>query len=95
MVDPDVVRKLEELFPRLRAHGVTTVRLFGSAARGELGLSSDVDVLVEFKDGDAARYFEVLFELEDALGRQVDLVLPETLHRRIRSRVLDEALKVA
>lgn len=60
-----------------------------------MGDESDVDILVEFAGGDASNYFKILFLLEDELSRKVDLVLPETLHRRIRTRVLAEALRVA
>jgi uncharacterized protein len=90
-----IVRQIQELLPRLQDLGAVSVSLFGSAARGELRPDSDVDVLVEFDDPGARGYFDALFLLEDTLGRRVDLVTPDTIHRRIRDRVLREALRVA
>jgi predicted nucleotidyltransferase len=86
---------ISALIPRMRELGVVAVYLFGSAARGQMTAESDVDVIAKFRDDDAEHYFEVLFLLEDALGRSVDLALPETLHPRIRDRVLSEAKRVA
>ncbi len=56
-------------------YGVKRLALFGSAARDELGGSSDLDVLVEFT-GPAtfAAYMDLKFYLEDLIGRPVDLV---------------------
>ena len=87
----------------LRAHkatlaerfGVTSLALFGSAARDEADSDSDVDILVTF-DGPATsrRYFGVLFYLEDLLGRQVDLVTDKALRRELRPHIEREAMHV-
>jgi predicted nucleotidyltransferase len=74
-------------------HGVQRVRLFGSFARGDAGEESDVDLLIEagprtppwFPGG-------LLVELEEALGRRVDVAEAGTLHPLIRDRVLHEAI---
>ena len=49
--------------------GVTQLALFGSTARDEAGVGSDIDILVAF-DGPATsdRYFGVQFYLEDLLA---------------------------
>jgi uncharacterized protein len=68
--------------------------IFGSAARGEMQATSDVDLLVEFQP-DAKigllRFAELEEELAATLGRRVDLVSKGGLKRAIRSRVLAEA----
>jgi uncharacterized protein len=74
-------------------HGVTRIRVFGSFARGEAREDSDLDLLIEagprrtpfFPGG-------LLADLEDELGRRVDLVEECGLHRVIRDRVLREAV---
>ncbi len=48
--------------------------LFGSAARGEDGPDSDVDVLVELRDPGRFRMMELEDRLAGALSRPVDLV---------------------
>lgn len=49
--------------------------LFGSAARGEDSPSSDVDLLVDMRDGDLARLADLSAKLEGLSIRRVD-VLP-------------------
>ena len=77
-------------------YGVKQLALFGSAARDELGVSSDVDVLVEFA-GPATfgAYMDLKFYLEDLLGRPVDLVTEKALRRELRPRVEKELIRVA
>jgi len=68
--------------------------LFGSAVKGSFGPESDVDVLVEFEPGHVPGL--ALICMQDELsallgGREVDLVTPKFLNRRIRNQVLREA----
>lgn len=72
------------------------VALFGSAARDELGATSDVDVLVEF-EGPAtfAAYMDFKFYLEDLLGRPVDLVTDKALRKEMKPDVEKEMIRVA
>ena len=65
-------------------------------ARDELGVSSDVDVLVEFA-GPATfgAYMDLKFYLEDLLGRPVDLVTDKALRNELRPYVEKEMIRVA
>lgn len=78
-----------------RQFGVRRLALFGSVARGEDTLASDVDVLVEF-DGTATsrRYFGLQFYIEDLLGRPVDLVTTKALRAELRPAIEAEAVDV-
>lgn len=73
-------------------HGARNVRLFGSAARGEAGATSDVDLLVDMDPGRSLLDHTALMQdLEECLGRRVDVVSAKALHWSIRDRVLREA----
>jgi predicted nucleotidyltransferase len=69
--------------------------LFGSRAREQARVGSDIDVLVEF-DGPAtsARYFGLQFYLEDLLGGAVDLVTNQALRPELRPFVERDAIHV-
>ena len=73
-------------------YGVNNVRLFGSVARGEAAPDSDVDFLVRVRPGDGLGFPMRWSELEDLLGREVDLMPEESLRESIRERVLSEAV---
>lgn len=82
-----------EAILRLAAqHGVCNVRVFGSASRGETGTDSDLDFLVDLEpERSLLDLGALLMDLEDLLGRKVDLVTEKALHWYIRDHVLSEA----
>jgi len=89
----EIVRSRKEEILRLAAkHGAHNVRLFGSAARGDAGPESDVDLLVDAGPVTSAFFpAGLLVDLEDLLGRKVDVVTERALHWYIRDRILKEA----
>jgi predicted nucleotidyltransferase len=85
--------KREEILRIARAHGAGNVRLFGSAARGDADETSDVDFLVEFEPGTSLlQHGAMIADLEELLGRRVDVAPEKTLRERVRERVLREAV---
>jgi len=84
------IRASRDRFSRL--YTVRRIGIFGSAARGEATAGSDVDVLVEMSEPTFDRYMDLKFEIEDALGMQVDLVIADTLKERLRPIVEREVV---
>ena len=83
------------VLPVLRSRGVKRAGLFGSVVRGESRRDSDVDVLVEVDDGDSLLDLAGLKnELEDTLGRSVDLVEYGTIKPMLRRRILQEQVTI-
>jgi predicted nucleotidyltransferase len=73
--------------------GAVRIRLFGSLARGEGGPQSDVDLLVDLEEGRSAFALGgLLMDLQEFLGRRVDVVTPAALHPKIREKVLEQAI---
>ncbi len=71
---------------------VALLRVFGSAARGEDTVQSDIDLLVEFTEPKGLLDLVGLEqEFEEALGRKVDLVTAGALSPYFRDQVLGEA----
>ena len=78
-----------------RRYYIRKLSLFGSVITGDFGPDSDVDVLVEFEPGHVPGL--ALIRMQDELaallgGREVDLVTPKFLNRRIRDQILREAV---
>lgn len=85
--------KRDDILKIAAEHGASNVRVFGSVARGEAGPSSDLDLLVEFDlDRSLFDHVALIQDLEDLLGRKVDVVTEDSLHWYIRDRVLAEAI---
>ena len=74
------------------AHGATNVRVFGSAARGELREDSDIDLVVNLDGRSLLDHVALIQDLEDLLGRKVDVATDTALHWSIRDSILAEAL---
>lgn len=83
--------KRNEILALAQQHGVYNVRVFGSVARGEAAADSDVDFLVDGLENASWGGGRLLMDLQDLLGRRVDLVSEADLHRLIRDQVLQEA----
>ncbi|MEW6349684.1 MAG: nucleotidyltransferase domain-containing protein [Thermodesulfobacteriota bacterium] len=77
-----------------RRRHIRWMACFGSAVREDFGPSSDVDVLMEFAPGHTPGWEIVDIEEElSALfgGRDVDILNPKYLNRRLKDHVLAEA----
>jgi len=84
--------------PLCRDFNVKRLDVFGSFARNAVSSNSDVDLLVEFRDPEqhlSKRFFGLLHGLEDALGRSIDLITPNSLRNPyFKKRVLNEKVPV-
>ena len=88
-----LVEKRDEILRIAVRHGAYNVRVFGSMARGDAGPASDVDLLVDVRLNHSA-FFPggLVADLEDLLGRRVDVVEPAGLHWYLRDTILREAV---
>ena len=88
----DVKRVLRKNITQLRNLGVARIGLFGSFVRGEQDEKSDVDVLVEFEDGQKTydHFIELAYLLEGILQRKVEIVTFESLSPYIGPYILKE-----
>jgi len=76
-------------------HGVRRASLFGSFARGQGAKDSDIDVLVELDDDASLLDLVGLrLELEEATGRNVDLVEFSTIKPALRDAILREQVPI-
>ena len=88
----EIVDVIHQNQSQIRVLGVKRVGLFGSFVRGEQRVDSDVDVLVEFEEGQRTfdHFIQLSFLLEDLLGRRVELATPEALSPHIGPHILKE-----
>lgn len=91
-----VVQTLREHLDVLEARfGVRSLSLFGSTARGERRIGSDVDLLADFGGAPTFRqYTGALLYLEDLLSCKVDLATQGTLEPYAAESVAQDLLTI-
>ncbi len=81
----------DKIIPVLRRYGVKKASVFGSFVRGEEKEDSDIDILVEFeREKSLLDLAGLKIDLEEALGRKVDVLTYNSLHPLLKDRILQE-----
>lgn len=94
-MSPAIASVRSRVIPILRAHGVVRAGVFGSRAREQADLKSDLDLLVEFEQGRTLFDLAGLhLDLEDQLQTPVDVVTYNSLHPLLRDQVLAEEVRI-
>ncbi|HJJ48777.1 MAG TPA: nucleotidyltransferase family protein [Methanocorpusculum sp.] len=94
-IKEEVLNQIQEHLPELtRRFGVQTLGIFGSVARGEDDVNSDVDILYLFEEGRGGMrdLAGLKFYLEDLFGRKTDLISINYVSPLIRSYVAADAI---
>ena len=74
-----------KISPILKEYGVKRASVFGSVSRGEDGPKSDVDIMVSLgKPMGMFAYMNLIREIENKLGRKVDLVTENSINKFVR-----------
>ena len=93
-----VIGLLQKNINGLRDFHVKALYLFGSVVRGDEKQTSDIDILVEFEPDAHIGLFEfsrLQRTLSEILGCEVDLTTPEALHKEMKGRIMEEAVRAA
>ncbi len=94
MTTIDILReKREDVLEVAQRHGVTSMRIFGSVARGEKSTESDIDLLVTTGPR-VGPWFPagLISELQQFLGRNIDVVTESGLNPLLRNQIMTEAV---
>ena len=86
-------QKRAEILSLAAKYGASDIRIFGSVARGTADTDSDIDFLVDLEPGRSL--FDLgglLTDLQQLLGRNVDVITPAGLRPKFRRRVLEQAV---
>lgn len=93
----ETIREKLEIYKPILAekYRVNEIGIFGSYARGNQKMDSDVDLLVDFSESiSLLDFIHLENELGDLLGVKVDLVMKTALKPRIGRHILEEVVLV-
>jgi len=93
-----VIAQLKKNINSIRDFHVKALYLFGSVVRGDETQTSDIDILVEFEHDAHIGLFEfsrLQRLLSGILECKVDLATPESLHKDMKVRIMEEAVRAA
>ncbi|MDO9533873.1 MAG: nucleotidyltransferase family protein [Bacillota bacterium] len=95
LVDTVIKERREKILELGLNHGARKIRIFGSVARGEEMPKSDIDLLIDF-DEDRSLFDLIAFkhDLEELLGRKVDVVTEDSVHWYIKDKIIKEAVEI-
>ncbi len=86
-------QKREEILNLAAQHGASNIRIFGSVARDEEREDSDIDFLVDMEsDRSLLDRIGLIQDLEDLLGRKVDVATVKGLRESFRERIMSQAI---
>lgn len=78
----------------LKKYGVKKAGIFGSWARGEEKIESDIDILIQPTKNMGIEFVGIKLELEDKLGRKVDLVSYKGINPHLKKYILKDEVKI-
>jgi predicted nucleotidyltransferase len=93
----EIVARIRKRADAIRAEGVTALYLFGSVARDQAHANSDIDIFVDY---DPSSKFSLLklsgirLIIMDEIGCNVDITTSNSLHPRLRDRILADAVRI-
>ena len=91
----EVKEKRDQIINIASNHKIKKIKVFGSVVRGDETSDSDIDFLVDRKHG--CSLFDLIAlkeELENLLGRKVDVVSEKSIHWTLKDKILNEAREI-
>ena len=85
----------QKILPILEKYNIKRAGLFGSYVRGDMREDSDIDILVEIEeDISLLDFVGIKLEIEETLGKKVDLVEYNTIKPLIREKIIKEQVGI-
>lgn len=92
------IEAMNKMIPKIRRillkHEIKKAGIFGSYARGEQKKNSDVDIIILPTRGMGLEFVGVQLEIEDKLGKKVDLLSYNGIHPLLKKEILEDEVRI-
>ena len=78
----------------LKKYNVKKASFFGSYVRGEQKKDSDIDIIIEYPNGLGFKFAGIVMELEEKLGKKIDLLTYKGVSPYIKKNILNEEVRI-
>ncbi|MDH4028950.1 MAG: nucleotidyltransferase family protein [Nitrospirota bacterium] len=90
-----IKNRRNEILAIATRYGASNIRVFGSMAHGNESPESDIDIIVKMEKGRSLLdIIAIKQDIEELLGRKVDVVTEASISPYIRDNVLKEAVSL-
>ena len=93
-IDKALIEIKPKIIQILKKNNVKKAGIFGSYAKGEQRKNSDIDILIEPPKGIGFGFAGIEIELENKLGKKVDLITYKYISPYIKKQVLKEEIRI-
>ena len=83
-----------KIVPLLKKNKIVRAGIFGSYARGEQKKNSDIDILIKVPKGIGLEFIGIKFDLENKLGKRIDLISYNGIHPLLKNKILNEEIRI-
>ena len=97
MTRDEIIARIRKHADAIRVEGATSLYLYGSAAREDMGSASYIDVFVDYNPDSRFSLLNVSgirLIVMDELDRDVDITTRDSLHPQLRDKILADAIRV-
>lgn len=93
-INKSLIKIKPKIIRILKSQGVKKAGIFGSYARGDQKINSDIDILVEPPKGMGFGFAGIGIELEEKLGKKVHLVTYKYISPYIKKDILKDEVRI-
>jgi len=94
-INKSLIKIKPQIISIMKKKGIKKAGIFGSYARGDQKISSDIDILIE--PPKEMGFFEVIRledELKKRLKKKIDLLTYASIHKLLKERILQEEVRI-
>lgn len=93
--ETEALKKIKaQILKILKQYKIKKASIFGSYARGDFKKKSDIDIIIQPTPGMGLEFVGLALELEDKLGKKVDLLTYKSVHPLIKKSVMADEIRI-